>query len=114
VLRRRAACPVPGTMVGKTTGKEKTASNEYKKQEEDYEHEKQENGIAAGGYLIGRHRECGKSWSHEFAEDLNLTDVQIASSTHSLFRTDTASCSPRRRLATPLPYSKISLETEPL
>jgi serine/threonine-protein kinase Chk2 len=64
VLRRRAACPVPGTMVGKTTGKDKTASNEYKKQEEDYEYEKQENGISAGGYLIGRHRECGKSLLH--------------------------------------------------
>jgi serine/threonine-protein kinase Chk2 len=62
VLRRRAACPVPGTMVGKTTGKEKTASNEYKKQEEEYEHEKQEKGVTAGGYLIGRHRECGKPW----------------------------------------------------
>jgi serine/threonine-protein kinase Chk2 len=59
VLRRREACPVPTTIVGRTTGREKVPKGEYKAQEEEYEKEKRENGVTAGGYLIGRHRECG-------------------------------------------------------
>jgi serine/threonine-protein kinase Chk2 len=59
VLRKRQACPVPTTMVGRTNGRENVRRDEYKAQEEEYEHEKQENGVTAGGYLIGRHRECG-------------------------------------------------------
>jgi serine/threonine-protein kinase Chk2 len=65
VLRRREACPVPTTLVGRTNGREKVPRGEYNDQEEEYEKEKQENGITAGGYLIGRHRECGKA--HPFA-----------------------------------------------
>lgn len=60
VLRRREACPVPARIVGKTSGKEKVPRDEYKNQEEKYEQEKQENGVTAGGYLIGRHRECDR------------------------------------------------------
>lgn len=60
ILRRREACPVNSSMVGRTNGREKVSKGEYKDQEERYEEEKKENGIAAGGYLIGRHRECGK------------------------------------------------------
>lgn len=60
VLRRRAACPVSREKVGRTTGKERVSSNEYKAQEEDYEKEKAEKGVPAGGYLIGRHVECGE------------------------------------------------------
>jgi serine/threonine-protein kinase Chk2 len=59
VLRRREACPIPTSLVGKTNGREKVPKGEYKKQEEEYEYLKQENGVTAGGYLIGRHRECG-------------------------------------------------------
>jgi serine/threonine-protein kinase Chk2 len=59
VLRRRQACPVPTSIVGKTNGRDQVPKGEYTGQEEEYEHEKQENGITAGGYLIGRHRECG-------------------------------------------------------
>lgn len=59
VLRRRAACPVPGTRVGRSDGKSKVEKEEYKKQEELYEKEKSVAGIPAGGYLIGRHPECG-------------------------------------------------------
>jgi serine/threonine-protein kinase Chk2 len=61
VLRRREACPVPTALVGKTNGKDPVCKGEYKGQEENYENEKQERGVPAGGYLIGRHRECGKS-----------------------------------------------------
>jgi serine/threonine-protein kinase Chk2 len=60
VLRRRQACPIPSTLVGKTDGTEKVSRDKYKGQEDEYEHEKQENGVTAGGYLVGRHRECGK------------------------------------------------------
>jgi serine/threonine-protein kinase Chk2 len=62
VLRRRQACPVPTTRVGKTNGIDKVDKEEFKAQEEQYENEKQEHGLPAGGYLVGRHRECGKSW----------------------------------------------------
>lgn len=58
VLRRREACPVSSTLTGQP--KRKPAKGEYKAQEETYETEKQENGVPAGGYLIGRHRECGE------------------------------------------------------
>lgn len=60
VLRRRSACPVPSSKVGTTSGKERVAKNKYKKQEEGYEQEKIEHGVTAGGYLIGRHPECGE------------------------------------------------------
>lgn len=59
VLRRREACPVPTKLTGQP--KRKPSKGEYKGQEENYENEKSENGVPAGGYLIGRHRECGKS-----------------------------------------------------
>jgi len=60
VLRRRAACPVPQTKVGRTDGKSAVSRDEYLKQEESYEEEKAEKGIPAGGYLIGRHPECDR------------------------------------------------------
>ena len=59
VLRRRAACPVPQSKVGRTDGKSRVPKDEYVDQEESYENEKAEKGIPAGGYLIGRHPECG-------------------------------------------------------
>ncbi|KAJ4339115.1 serine/threonine protein kinase [Didymella glomerata] len=60
VLRRREACPVPENIVGPKSGTEKVETHEYEKQEENYEKEKQEKGVTAGGYLIGRHRECDR------------------------------------------------------
>lgn len=59
VLRKRAACPVPATKVGKTDGKQRTSKKEYQKQEDEYEVDKATKGVPAGGYLIGRHPECG-------------------------------------------------------
>lgn len=100
VLCRREACPVPTTLVGKQ--KKQPSKGEYKEQEENYENEKQEKGVPAGGYLIGRHRECGKSF-HVCPHILCLTTSQIVSSNHPSFRTGTAFCSPRRRAETPLP-----------
>ncbi|PSN65618.1 serine/threonine protein kinase chk2 [Corynespora cassiicola Philippines] len=60
VLRRRTACPIPSSKVGKTSGKEKVPPDTYERQEEAYETEKEENGTTAGGYLIGRHPECDR------------------------------------------------------
>lgn len=59
VLRRREGCPVPQSIVGKVkSGKQ--PKDEYKTQEDKYEEQKAEKGIPAGGYLIGRHRECDR------------------------------------------------------
>jgi serine/threonine-protein kinase Chk2 len=76
VLRQRAACPVPENMVGPESGKEKVTKHEYLNQENEYEKEKAEHGITAGGYLIGRHRECGQS-SPAHAAYSSLIDPQI-------------------------------------
>lgn len=60
VLRRREACPVPQSMTANASGKDTVPTEKFRRQEEEYEKEKQEKGVPAGGYLIGRHRECGK------------------------------------------------------
>lgn len=60
VLRRRAACPVPSSKIENTSGQEKVARKTYKREEEDYESEKADHGVTSGGYLIGRHPECGE------------------------------------------------------
>ncbi|KAF2112476.1 kinase-like domain-containing protein [Lophiotrema nucula] len=60
VLRPRMACPVPTTDVGRTTGKERVAKDKYSKEEERYEERKVNEGVTAGGYLIGRHPECDR------------------------------------------------------
>lgn len=64
VLRKRSACPVPKEMsdFGKDTGKRQTGhGKDFEKEEEAYEETKLK-GITSGGYLIGRHPECGKSY----------------------------------------------------
>lgn len=58
VLRRRSACPMPKTKAMKSSGRQKVKKGEWERQEEKYEETKIE-GKAAGGYLIGRHPECG-------------------------------------------------------
>lgn len=62
VLRKRTACPAPRDMTdfGKDSGKrQKGNGKDFKKEEQVYEETKLK-GIASGGYLIGRHPECGK------------------------------------------------------
>jgi len=58
VLRRRTACPM-GQEKTESDGKSKVAKDEYKRQEERYEETKIK-GAASGGYLVGRHPECGE------------------------------------------------------
>jgi serine/threonine-protein kinase CHEK2 len=58
VLRHRSACPGPEAkevMTGDTSGRRKST---LEKEEEEFEKRKID-GVAAGGYLLGRHPECG-------------------------------------------------------
>ena len=113
VLRRRAACPVPQTKVGRTDGKSAVSRDEYLNQEESYEKEKAEKGIPAGGYLIGRHPECGQCDSSS-RKDARLTaNDQIVSSKHPLSVTAIVCCSVKTRTATRLLLSRIFRATAP-
>lgn len=58
VLRERSACPVDRGKMLKKAVKGSKKKDQFEKQEAMYE-ETKINGIAAGGYLIGRHPECG-------------------------------------------------------
>ena len=65
VLKKRGACPAPvAPLEISTNGKSKGSRDErgtrnHKKDEENYEKTKLSVGFPAGGYLIGRHPECG-------------------------------------------------------
>jgi serine/threonine-protein kinase Chk2 len=63
VLKKRNACPMPGASELGNSSKNKKKTNQDEKErltqeEEAYEQTKFK-GIASGGYLIGRHPECG-------------------------------------------------------
>lgn len=72
-LRRRNACPLPDGMedFGANSGKRQSRNGKksFEKEEKAYEETKLK-GIASGGYLIGRHPECGKSPSDDFQASL--------------------------------------------
>lgn len=64
VLRKRNACPLPDGMAnfGKDGGSRQSKdgkSKDFAKEEAAFEQTKLD-GIASGGYLIGRHPECGR------------------------------------------------------
>ena len=64
VCRNRAACPAPypNSDFGKGTrnrAKGQTDTANYGEEELAYEREKRLLGFPSGGYLIGRHPECG-------------------------------------------------------
>ena len=64
VLKTRSACPAPypNTDFGKGTKKRakgQLGETNYNIEEKQYEKEKQISGFPSGGYLIGRHQECG-------------------------------------------------------
>lgn len=69
VLRARAACPAPypeggfgkGTKERAKGGCARKPVRSYNQEEWDYERNKRAFGFPAGGYLIGRHPECGMS-----------------------------------------------------
>jgi serine/threonine-protein kinase Chk2 len=65
VLKKRVSCPMPNAVEAAADGadKDKNDTSTPAKEEEAYEKTKVK-GAAAGGYLIGRHPECGKiSWA---------------------------------------------------
>jgi len=59
VLKRRAACPLPGTST-RADGRHQVSADQYIQEEGSIEQEKVSKGVPAGGYLIGRHNECGR------------------------------------------------------
>ncbi len=69
VLRKRSACPVPGDMSG--FGKDNGNGKNFEKEEEAYEETKLKR-IASGGYLIGRHPECGKPYRTIYGGESSL------------------------------------------
>jgi len=69
VLKKRSACPAPfpgsgfgagSDERGKQGGNQGCGSINFVAEELEYEKNKQNLGFPAGGYLIGRHPECGK------------------------------------------------------
>ena len=58
VLRHRKACPAPGTKKNQEVRKS-VSKDRYMREEEEYE-EKNPDEPSSGGYLIGRHPECGR------------------------------------------------------
>lgn len=75
VLKARAACPAPypSSDFGKGTknrGKAQTERINYVDEEKNYENEKLLKGFPGGGYLIGRHIECGMHKLHSSGEDV--------------------------------------------
>lgn len=60
VLRKRAACPIPGKGMGRPYGQKKVAKETYVQEENEYEVKKASVGVPSGGYLIGRHPECDR------------------------------------------------------
>jgi serine/threonine-protein kinase Chk2 len=64
-LKRRSACPQADTAADAAKKDNKNHTNDRNgksaaiKDEETFE-KKKENGVSSGGYLIGRHPECGQ------------------------------------------------------
>lgn len=69
VLKKRSACPLPSTVdqALKPADKPGKGKGRALKEEEAYEKKGAVKGTSSGGYLIGRHPECGK-----FANDSHL------------------------------------------
>lgn len=65
VMKKRVSCPAPYPEGGFGRGSKKRAQGicpgkSYAKEELNYEANKRAMGFPAGGYLVGRHPECGK------------------------------------------------------
>ena len=90
VLKSRSACPAPYPNSSFGKGSKDRAncatSKNYNDEEAGYEEAKRKHGFPAGGYLIGRHPECGivsKSLNmHVLADGI----MKIANSTCQPFR----------------------------
>ncbi len=76
MCRARAACPAPfpTSDFGKGTskrGKGQSGEHNYNEEEKSYEKDKRVLGFPSGGYLIGRHPECGMQRCVSMAEFLD-------------------------------------------
>lgn len=76
VLKKRNACPLPdkSSTFGQDDSKKefkKGKGKDFEKEEEAYENTKFK-GIASGGYLIGRHPECGKLIRRHLKLEINI------------------------------------------
>lgn len=65
VLRKRGACPMPNTVDEAVDPEHKRKSKKPLQKEELEFEQKKVSGVPAGGYLIGRHPECGRSWTFQ-------------------------------------------------
>lgn len=61
VLKKRSACPLPDSNCFNKP--RQGLATDLEREEEAYEETKKK-GIASGGYLIGRHPECGMLLAH--------------------------------------------------
>lgn len=64
VLKKRAACPLPKGRIKATDGRQRVNKKEYVKQEKEFEKTKTKE-VPAGGFLLGRHPECGTLMHHD-------------------------------------------------
>ena len=111
VLRRRTACPAPtpGDDFGKGTARRGcglSASRSYGEEEEQYEENKRTKGFPAGGYLVGRHPECGMFEVIVLRREPDSFQTVLFS--YLLFRIDTVYFSLRTKVENPLLWWKIS------
>lgn len=65
MLKKRNACPLPEGLPDFGEPPKNGKSKDFAQEEEAFEQTKFK-GIAAGGYLIGRHPECGMSFASCF------------------------------------------------
>ncbi|TKW59337.1 hypothetical protein CTA1_7102 [Colletotrichum tanaceti] len=103
VMKKRAACPLPDTVEAAKDlkAKDHKGKSALQREEEAYERTKVK-GVASGGYLIGRHPECGK-FNLPLEVDYDADGIQTSSWTTPLFQIGTALSSPRTRAATMWP-----------
>ena len=112
VLKMRSACPAPfpNTDFGKGTEKRAKAQTgvlHYGHEEQKYEIEKMKSGFPSGGYLIGRHPECGMQDRKAMILHLYADREQIASLNCPQYQTGIASSLARTRMERPWQSWKI-------
>ena len=92
VLRHRGACPAPQDLleINSSNARLKKPKRNPRKAEEDYETNKRMAGLPAGGYLIGRHIECGTERETRRLFDVNLLTTIIRSYTRYSYSIESA------------------------
>lgn len=114
VMKKRSSCPLPETVEGNASIEDRKGKSPLRKDEEAYERTKIK-GVPSGGYLIGRHPECGMSPVTQTDHRMPVLTrrPQILLSTIPSSRTDTACFSQRTRAATPSQSWRICRVTAP-